>query len=92
MGTTKETRKLRVKLYRDLPTGTVFRVLKERGRTVPGTLGKVPVAPPKGWFVKQRNTVATAYSRANEIILGLSDVVDVIAYPSEKRSLGTQVG
>ena len=88
MGTNKDSRKLRVRLYSTLPAGTVFRVLKERGRTVPGTLGTVPVTPPKGWFVKQRNGVATAFSRANEIILGFSDVVDVIAYPSEKRSLG----
>jgi hypothetical protein len=78
---------LRIKLFRDLPAGTVFRVLKEKGRFKPGSLGKVPASPPTGWFVKRRNTVAQAYSATREIILGLSDVVDVIAYPSEKHTL-----
>lgn len=86
----ENSRRLRVKLYRDLPVGTVFRVLKERGRAKPGSLGKVPVDVPTGWFVKQRHGVATAFSRAREIILGFSDVVDVIAYPSEKHTLGKQ--
>jgi hypothetical protein len=82
-----EHRPLRVKLFRDLPVGTVFRVLKERGRFKEGSCGKVPASPPKGWYVKRRNNVAQAYSSAREIILGFSDVTDVVAYPSEKRSL-----
>jgi hypothetical protein len=85
---TKASRKLRVKLFRDLPVGTVFRVLKEKGRTEPGTCGKVPVTPPAGFYVKARSGVAMAYSQCKEIILGFSDVVDVIAYPSEKREMG----
>lgn len=86
------TKKLRVKLYRDVPAGTIFRILKER-RMVPGSLGKTPVTPPSGWFVKHRNGVATLFSKPGDsIIPGFSDVVDVIAYPSEKRSLAASVG
>jgi hypothetical protein len=85
---TQTNRKLRVKLFRDLPVGTVFRMLKERGRTKPGSCGKVPVDPPTGYYVKGRSGVALAYSKVKEIIPGFSDVVDVVAYPSEKREMG----
>jgi hypothetical protein len=78
-----EQRKPRIRLFRDVPSGTVFRVVQEKGRTKPGSCGKEPVTPPKGWFVKRRSGVAQSYSSVKEIILGNSDVVDVVAFPKE---------
>lgn len=77
---------LRIKLFRDLPNGTVFKVMKEVGRHVPGNPTK-PVKPAEGWYLKLSNARSQRYGKTTEIILGLKDVVQVVAYPSERSSL-----
>lgn len=67
-------KKYRVRAFRDIPAGTVFRVLKEQNR--PTTA--------KGMFIKLGAGVSRAYKGEEEIILSLSDVVDVVSFPREK--------
>lgn len=75
--------------FKDLPNGSVFKVVKEvsrEKRAVPGYPATVPT-PPKNYFVKVSNSRSRAYSRAQTIILALNDIVEVIAYPSQKHQL-----
>ena len=75
--------------FRSIPNGTVFKVAKETSRVrkaVPGHPAVVPV-PPSGMFVKIGNSRSRAYSKAKEIVLALGDIVEVIAYPSQKHEM-----
>lgn len=67
---------MRIKLFKDAPNGTVFRIMKEAGKS----------SPEKGLFVKvSKGGRSMAFSKAREIILGFSDVIEVVAYPSERK-------
>jgi hypothetical protein len=86
--------KRRFKTFRDIPQGTIFQVVKEKN--IKPSLhepekGKGLVftehAPPPGWYLKVSPTRSQRYSRNEFILLGFSDIVQVIAYPSEKAAM-----
>jgi hypothetical protein len=78
-----------VKLFKDLPNGTVFRILKESTRARKAHAG-IPAscpAPEQGLFVKCSNSSsASAFRKAKTIILGLTDVVQVVKYPPREKN------
>lgn len=71
-------KKIRVRRFKDVPRNTVFRILKEGKKTEVET----------GLFVKGDGLRTYAYSKAKEILLGVNDLVDVVAFPSERREKG----
>lgn len=77
---------MRIQLFKDIPNGTIFKVMKETNRHKPGRPDR-PVQPPEGWYLKLGNARSQRYGKTTEIILGLRDVVQVVAYPSERASL-----
>jgi hypothetical protein len=77
---------MRIRLFKDIPNGTVFKVMKENGRHVPGRPDK-PAAPAVGWYLKVSNARSQRYGKTADIILGLRDVVQVVAFPSERSAL-----
>lgn len=75
--------------FGSLPTGAVFRVVKESSRTkraVPGYPATTP-EPEKGLFVKEGPGVSRSYyTKAKTIILALGDIVEIL--PEPKKNLG----
>lgn len=70
-------RKYKRALFKDIPKGTVFRVVKEEGRS--------PNETAKGMFVKDHEDGrASSYSQARQIILGLRDLVEILAWPGQR--------
>lgn len=66
----------RIMPFREVPARSVFKVLKERGRTDTA----------KGWYVKISDARSQAYSKAQDVIFGLGDMVEVLAFPSELKT------
>lgn len=79
---------MKIKLFREVPVGTVFKVMKESTRTRKAHAG-VPAscpAPATGYYVKCGNGVSNSvFRKAKTIILGLTDVVQVISEPARNK-------
>jgi hypothetical protein len=83
----------RIKTFKDIPVGTVFTVVKEKDprwvltKDGPTVVGVEERNSENGYFVKTSPTRSRGYSKAKQILLGFSDIVQVVAYPSEKASM-----
>lgn len=80
---------MRIKLFKDIPPGTVFKVMKEstRARKAHGDVPATVPPPEQGYWVKVGNSSSSsAYRTAKTIILGLTDVVQVIKYPPKETN------